>query len=292
MGIAYLLAFISGAFLITIGTHRLIDDMLTRADLMEALIALSGGIFVIILAGVLLSVVASRRDDEGMLSHLEPMGWRGFVTASVLWLGPLIWAWIQFERFVTPVELFPKLSIIGACAFAFGVTQHAFKKSRFRTAMSTTAIALFGIPAGVLSVALPTAHFNHHLTPVKTSTYGAGQDMSFHPLLLEDPRRDDVTSILDEETAGLLSALANAEPVEIDVQAEIEAGRARLEDGSLVLLDEEGEPIPRANLDDLFDSANSKDDEASDRARTEEIRRFDAMVRERSQGGRIFDGLF
>lgn len=290
MGVAYLLAYVIGALLITLGANRLLNDIVAGAELMEGLVAFGGGVGIVLAAGLLQAVVIKRRGDAGMLEALPSMGKKGFIIAAAIWLLSIAWPWIQFELYWNPVDIYPLITLAGASALVFGVAQRISEKSKYRNSLATMAVAIVGVPLGLLSVALPTAHFNYHLTHVQTTTSSTGEGIQEHTFFADDPRfLDQETNIMSEETAELFNSLAEARPVDID--AEIEAGRMkRLADGTVVILDREGigGPAQHEDVGKLVDDALEKDARAAAEQKARARAKFEAELEARRRGGRIF----
>lgn len=296
MGVFYLLFYIFGAALVTLGGARLIDAIWEGEGWASALQILGVGAGLVVGAAILQGLVQRRRGHAGVLDQLPALSGRGILLALAIYLGSILAAWVQFELFMEPVHMFPFVTVLSAMAMVFGLVQRVVPAGNFRWALLTAAVALFGLPVGLLGLGLPIAHFNHHLTSVRfsltnPSTYET-QEFNF-PADAPEPPVDEV-SPLGEGTLGILEALGSAE--EIDVTEEIAAGRMRrLEDGTLVTIHEDGRETTlvtgEAALGELsaaFDRAWAEDEERAARERAERRAAWEREMLLRKRGGRLF----
>jgi hypothetical protein len=289
MGVAYLLTYIAGALLVVAGSTRLLNDLLSGSDLTEGGSVFLDGVVVILAGGILQAVVIGRRGDAGVLDDLPPAGSRVLILGAIAWLASVTWPWIQFELFWNPIRIYPLITLLASSASVFALAHRIFRQSKLRVSFATMSVALLGVPLGLLSVIVPAAHFNHHLTDVRTSTYSTSGGVRDHTFSGSDAFLSEHESeSLGDETARLLDAIGQAEP--IDVEADIEQGRLmRLEDGTLVILDEEhfaamaDQQEVAKRLEDALEEDRKK--AAQDRAR--ESARALAEMNERRLGGRI-----
>lgn len=287
MGVAYLLAYIIGALFIWLGTDRLLSDLLAGEELIDGAVAAGGGMLLVVVAGLLQAIVARRRGHEGVLDGREPMGARWFATCAAMGFGPLVWAWVQFELFWNPIDIYPLVTLLGMCGLVFGVVDRLSGQSRHRGTLATVAVALVGVPAALLGVGLQTSHFNHHLSDVRTTTVHHWDGVVEHIFEADVPTYHQEITAIGDETGELLKAFAEAKPV--DVETLMAEGRlAWAEDGTMIILDEEGEPMEEANLDEAFDEAAAADAEAADAEREAARAAFEAEVEALRTGGRLF----
>ncbi|RVU41384.1 hypothetical protein EA187_18750 [Lujinxingia sediminis] len=292
MGVLYLLIYIFGAIFVWVGSYRVLDDVLAGEPLMEAMQIGGFGVLMIVQAAILHAVVLHRRRDAGVLEAFEVPGRRWFGVAAAAWLAPILVAWAQFEWFVDPIRMFPVITVGGASALVMGGVSRLLRKHRLRWPLTIAAVALVGLPVGLLTVSLPMSHFNYHLSSVQVSMfqdhYGGLENVVFEA---DDP--DYIAghvSPIGEQTSEWLSALANAE--EVDISEEIAAGRMRrLEDGTLVRVGEHGEELRLhewASVSKDIDMAMEAD---RAQAAAEEAKRraeWEVEIEKRRQGGRLF----
>ena len=292
MGVIYLLLYIFGAVVVWVGSNRLLRDLLDGESVIGALQIGGFGALMIVLAAVLHAVVLRRRGDAGVLDAMEVPGRRWFAVAAAAWLVPTLVAWEQFELFLDPIRMFPVITVAGASALVVGGVSRLLRAHTLRWPLTIAAVALVGLPVGLLSVSLPLAHFNHHLSAVKIWTFdephGGLKDVVFEA---DDASYvQELSPMIGEETGSLLSALANAK--EIDVSEEIAAGRMRrLEDGTLVRVGEDGEDIPLESwdsFDEEFDAALQADRAESSLEEAKRRADWEAEIEARRRGGRLF----
>lgn len=293
MGVVYLLAYVFGTLLITVGVYRFTADLAEGKAFTVGLVMWAIGLAAVLVAGLLQATVTRKRADAGMAGKFPKLGLGGVLLAIAVWLGPLAWSWIQFEMHHNPVSMHALISIAGACALAVGVAQFFARDSKYLPVWSTISIPLGGLPAGILILSLFVGHYNYHLTDVamfvpqpggglssKKSAVFEGTEPSFHA----------TERVLGSETSALLEALANAELV--DVEAEIAAGRMkRAPDGSLMRIQEDGSETPIGSdfdFDGAFERARQRDERGDGARRKREREAFEAELEARRRGGRIF----
>ncbi|WIG94953.1 hypothetical protein [Myxococcus sp. SDU36] len=291
MGVVYLLLYIAGGGLLTLGVSHFLDDVMAGEPLWDAGRLVAIGAFLVCLAGVLHAFVARRRDPGGAPAALPRMRARSFALAGALWAVPILVGWVQFERFVDPIRMMPQLTVLGGLFLVFCVCTHVMANLRARVVATTMAVACVGLPLGLLGAALPIRHFNHHLSDVVT-------------LLMDPITREDrsVTSRCDgvdmapaplnphENLLALATAIGDARP--IDVEAEIAAGRMRqIEDGTYVFVNPDGTESGLAGakaFDQQLDEAEAADKRQSAEAQAARVAAWERELRQRKLGGRLF----
>lgn len=289
MGIIYLFSYILGGLAVALGTSHLLNAIREAEPIVSALQFIGVGTFLIVSGGILQAVVAKRRGDDGLLGIFPAMGIKGAAIAAAIWLLPLGWAWAQFEMFQNPIDMYPFLSMAGAVALAFGLGSRVAKDSPMRSAVAMMVVGFVGMPAGILSIALSTSHFNYHLSDVRTTIRDSYETKTFIDHA-DNPAFAHEESMMGDETSELLHALANAKT--IDVDEEIAAGRMRmLDDGSYVVVKVDGTDEKMGGADDLggaVDRAFAADEAAAAEKRAKAREAFEADLEKRRSGGRLF----
>lgn len=293
MGVFYLLFYLLGALVVTVGTSHLIDAVLEGEAWTSTLQTLGVGAGLIAGAGLLHSLVERRRADGGVLGLLPELGPRAWAASAGLYFLSIAAGWVQFELFIEPVDMFPFATVLAAAAFVFGLCSRWMKSWRFRWAATTSTVAFVGLPIGLLGVMLPLHHMNHHLTPVRFSLTNPNthetKDFVFPG---DDPSPPAPELKLGDETQELLEAFASART--IDVEEELAAGRMRrLEDGSYVVVNEDGtesrlEMAAPGELEGVVKRAFEADAEAALREREAARAAWEIEMMKRKRGGRLF----
>ena len=292
MGVVYLLIYILGGALVTLGVSHVTEDVLKGAPVGDALVPVALGAGLICLAGLLHALVERRRNPGGTSrASSSRMGRRSLALAGAMWAVPIIVAWIQFELFINPVLAMPHATVLGGIALTFGVCSHLMAKWPLRRVATTMAVAVVGLPFGLLGAALPIQHFTHHLTDVVIPLRD--------PVTREDRsiehKRDEVdmpTAPLrvDEATLDLVRAFAEAKT--INVADEIAAGRMRqLEDGSYVTVNPDGTETPlggRGDMEQAFAEARETDEQRATEEQAARVAEWERELLQRKQGGRLF----
>lgn len=292
MGVIYLLLYFFGAVVVSVGVSRIQDAVVLGEPLLEAANIFGFGGLMILGGGILHTVVTKRRGDDGLLALLPDFGPQGFVTAAALWLVPVLWGWVQFELFWDPVDLYPMITMMGAIALAYGVfSKLGSKVPGFRAGITMLGISFVGLPLGMLSLALPTNHYNYHLTTV----HNVMVNPTTHEVNTIIAEADQPTMLepmfeIGDETLAMMKAFGEAQ--EIDIEAEIAAGRMkRLDNGDLVRIHEDGTETPIGDAADLRQQmidAEIADQQAAEKKRAEERAKWLAEMFERKKGGRLF----
>ena len=291
MGVVYLFSYLLGGLAVALGTSHLLDAIRESEPILSALKFIGFGTFLIVSGGILQAIVAKRRGNDGLLGIFPPMGAKGAIIATAVWLVPLGWAWAQFEMFQNPIDMYPFLSMGGAVALAFGLGSRVAQASPMRSAIAMMVVGFVGMPAGILSLALSSSHFNYHLSDVRT-TFRDSTTRETKTFIdqADDPEFLYEESGIGDETSEMLEAFANAKT--IDVAEEIEAGRMRmLEDGSYVVVNPDGTDAKMGGADDLstaVDKAFAADEAAAAEKRTKAREAYEAEVEKRRLGGRLF----
>ena len=300
MGVIYLLGHFFGAVLIALGIYRFTADLADGADLTAGAMMLGIGLLIAAISGLIQAAVAPENDgeEEKITTGKSPLrGPVGLLLAVVFWLGPVIWAWVQFELFRNPIIFYIFGTIFGACALAFWVAQHLIFSQRYRSAILTVSISMVGLPLGIFSVQSFSSHFLHHLSDVKFVGVGSRYNSNSTPdpdkniLKASPPSSPYQKKIIQDKTFEFLEALSSAELV--DVEAEIEAGRMkRLEDSTLVRVAEDGSHIPVSGNNDNFNQVIEDAFQRDERADAEDLQRHrqenEARIKALREGGRIF----
>ncbi len=291
MGVIYLFSYILGGLAVALGTSHLLDAIQEPEPILSALQFIGFGSFLIVSGGILQAVVAKRRENDGLLGTFPVMGIKGAAISAAIWLVPLGWAWAQFEMFQNPIDMYPFLSMFGAVALAFGLGSRAVQSSPMRSAIAMMVVGFVGMPAGILSIALSTSHFNYHLSDVRTtirdSTTYETKTFIDHA---DEPAFIHEESGIGDETSEILEAFANAKT--IDVTEEIAAGRMRmLEDGSYVVVNPDGTDAKMGGAEDFgaaIENAFTADEAAAAEKRAKARQEFEAEMEKRRLGGRLF----
>jgi len=289
MGVMALLAYLAGAGVLTLGARHVLLDLLSGEAWDSSLQVLLVGTLLVAAAAVLHALVIRRRGHGGLLSSEAHWLQASAGIGGLLWLLPLLAAWLQFEFFVEPVRLFPLPAVLGAMLMVYAIGARLMRQWTWVQPLSMVGVALLGMPLGLLSVALPAAHFQHHLSSVsmQMALPGVGQAQTYAPPASDLSPAPSLRGT-GPGTLEFLEALAQARP--IDVQAELAAGRLRrLPDGSLVVVADDGSESPVGTGQDLemaLDAAVRADGEAADKAALAEEAAWQAALRERREGGR------
>ncbi|QAT88080.1 hypothetical protein EJ065_6552 [Corallococcus coralloides] len=291
MGVVYLLSYIFGGVAVTLGLYRLLGDLRDGSPLGGTLLIVAFGAGLVSLGGLLHVLVERRRNPGGAPRELPRMGRRMFALVGAMWALPIVAAWIQFELFIEPTYMAPDVTVLGGIGLTFGVCSRVMAKWPMRWATATMAVALIGLPLGLLGVALPIRHFTHHLTDVAMVLHDDNSPETRTVTFNGDaPSAPAVPVGVGDEMTELLSAYANAR--EIDVAAEIAAGRMRqLEDGRYVTVNPDGTEAPigtAAQLEQAFDDALAADDRKAAEEQAARRAEWEQEMRERKRGGRLF----
>lgn len=292
MGVFYLLGYIFGSLLLTLGGRDLILNIQEGESPEETWPLLVGGAAIVLVSAFLQALVVRRRGDSGVLDKASGLGKRFLLLAGVAWLLPTVVAWVQFESFSEPVYMFPVITIAGAVALSLGVASRATRGLSLRAPVMTSAMAVFGLPLGLVTVGLPMNHFNHHLSDVVVFTF-SDAERTEHRFAADDPFFDEHEDVgIGDETRALLSALAGAKEVDVDVEEEIAAGRMkRLDDGSYVTANADG-TFPTVSATEeftaLFDKATDADAELAAVRRSDRRAAWEDEMDRRRNGGRLF----
>ncbi|AEI62751.1 hypothetical protein LILAB_04140 [Corallococcus macrosporus] len=291
MGVVYLLLYIAGGGLLTLGVSHFLDDVMTGEPPWSAGRLVVIGALLIGFAGGLHAFVARRRDPEGAPAAWPQIGARSFALAGALWAVPILVGWVQFERFADPIWMMPHATVLGGLFLAYCVCSRLMGGWRMRGVAVTMGVASLGLPLGLLGAALPIRHFNHHLSDVVS--------VLRNPVTREDrrvtSRRDDMAMApapLDspEHLLALVTALGEARP--IDVEAEIAAGRMRmLEDGTYVIVNPDGSESALGGASDFaqaIEDADAADTRQAAQAQAERVAAWEREMRLRKLGGRLF----
>lgn len=195
-------------------------------------------------------------------------------------------AWAQFELYVDEIIISPYLGALAGIVLGLQLPKWVPMPRTFSSAAALGAVAIFGLPLGVLSVTLPTAHFREHGTSVIWPSAAEDEDNTY---LEAQDRHAPAPTRTASAHSDLLHALANAKPV--DMQAALESGAVVMKDGQLHTKNEDGTLSPiltgQAALDALdtdLKAAIAEDDAAhakalATHAMQEELHR---------NGGRLF----
>lgn len=292
MGVFYLLGYVFGSILVTLGGRNLLLNLRDGEPLVGALQMLAFGVAVILASAVLQALVVKRRGNAGVLDRARDIDNRFLLLAGVAWLLPTVAAWAQFESFREPIYMFPVLTIGGAIALVLGAASRFTSGWALRAPAMTCAIALVGLPVGLITVGWPMSHFRHHLSDVVVFTVDEN-NRTEHRFEADEPFFDEYADVgLGDETHGLLGAIARAEAVVIDVDEEIAAGRMkRLDDGSYVTANADGTfPTLSASeqLTKMLGAAIEADGVERAAKRAERRRAWEDERDRRRSGGRIF----
>ncbi|MBA2662447.1 MAG: hypothetical protein H0U74_09150 [Bradymonadaceae bacterium] len=292
MGVIYLLLYLLGGLIVTVGSYHLLSDILDELTLWSAFQTIGFGAAIILGAGLLHALTIRRRGNAGVLEDVAEMSGKTMGMAAAAWLLPSVAAWVQFELFIEPVHMFPIITFFGGVALAFGVCSRLMTTWPMRRAAAAMGTALFGIPLGLLAVSLPLHHFNYHLTNVHVSTRDySSRATKTQVFKADDPTfKSEMVSSLGKETSALLNAIANAKT--IDVAQEVAAGRMRqLDDGSYVTVNADGSLNPvggAGNLEHSMDEALAADRTVSAEAQAQKRREWEQEIWLRRNGGRLF----
>ncbi|WP_366816853.1 hypothetical protein [Myxococcus xanthus] len=290
MSIVYLLVYILGSALVTMGLSRGIQAVFEGSPVGAAVPTLLYGVGAIGLAGLLHALAIRRQLKEGKPSVMPQMKRHHIWGCAAMWAGPLLAGWVQFELFRDPIVMFSQSTLVGGILMTFGVCSQLMVRWRMPWVGTMVTVALVGLPLGWLSSDLLIAHFNHHLTtvvvPLRKEVGGEPRrsvyerDFPDMPLL----PRESFDSQLE-----LLAALSEAKAVNFD--EEVAAGRMRkLDDGSYVRVASDGEEsvVEVADMKKLMEDARETDARRVAEAHAAEMAAWEEDYRRRKQGGRLF----
>ncbi len=297
MGVICLLGYIAGALVVVLGSSHLMMDLSAGDDLRSSAGLVGGGVVLVVVSAVLHALVVRRRGHGGVLDDSGAWLSSGAWTGLALWAVPTLWAWLQFEWFMEPVQMYPLPTVAGGVLLAYAVGWRLAHRSPAAQPLAMVGVALVGLPMGLLAVALPAGHFRHHLTEVSLNVMmpGSAQRQQY-ALPAEDPLHVAPLPGLGAGTLAYLEALASAQAVDVD--AEVAAGRMRQRpDGTWVAIDADGAEQPlgtAADLAALGQAAERADAQAAAlaHAAAEQARQArqarQAGLRERRLGGRLW----
>ena len=207
------------------------------------------------------------------------------VGAGLLLL-PLLAAWVQFELFMDPIQMFPFTTLIGAVATSYALVRVALPVGRARCVLGPTIAASVGVPGALLVHALLVAHFTHHLSNVAVWVLPGGRYSEDRPTLV-GADLPQMESEMELPTASLeLLAQLEAEPLDPS-EYRIDA------DGSLLRIEPDGTEVPvetltAAEFGAIFDEAQRQDEADAREARASRRAAYAAQVEALRRGGRIF----
>lgn len=290
MGVFYLLFYIFGGAVIALSSKGAMHTLLRG----EPLTSFTGfGVGAVLIAGAAILHASSEKRGGNLETAGDgtPVSWRGVLIGFGVMAVPTLAAWAQFEFHVDPLAMFPMITVLGALIFIFALASRVTHNWPLRSVARLVAIAFFGIPLGLLAVAIPMGHFTHHLTTVHVVVTDS---TSSHPKTLvvdaDEPVQVREVDGIGEGMGGIISALANAKTIDID--EEVAAGRMkRLEDGTLLDVNADGTVQPMLGVSDLKEMMAEAQDEDESAAKAKHDARkvaFDRKVERRRMGGRLF----
>ncbi|RAL20133.1 hypothetical protein DL240_18665 [Lujinxingia litoralis] len=292
MGVIYLLVYIFGSLSVWLGSRNVISAALDGESILGAMQFVGFGVWMIVLAAILHAVVLKRREDAGVLEGLNPSRWKLLIGGMLAWWVPTVAAWIQFELYIDPIRMFPFVTVVGAGAVVLWLAFRVLPQTKMMWPLATVAVTLLGIPLGLLTVSVPIKHFNHHLSSVKIRAFeNSGYARSYEGIIAahDDTYIGGPAPLIGEEGLGVLGELADAR--EVDVEAEIAAGRLReAEDGTLIKINEDGSEEKVGTLetfDDVFQEALEADRKVASEEEARKRAAWEAEMEERRRGGRF-----
>ena len=292
MGVIYLLAYIAGGLGVTLGALQVMRGLGELSPLHPAIGTVALGVALVVTAACLHGWTESRRAGKHAAPVTTTPSTPALLIALALWGVPLIAAWTQFELFINPVHVQPELTVLGAIAFTYLLARRVLQVGPMRAPGSMIAVALFGVPIGLLTAVLPIRHFNFHLTDATTLVFDDALATQVKTLTIERDAPTPPSAPLPtrDATLAVLEALGNAKA--LDVEQEIAAGRMRrLADGTLVAVAPDGSTAPIGGADDLARVADEAAEDDRRRAAEEHdarVRAFNDELERRRQGGRLF----
>lgn len=269
MGVICLLGYIAGALVVVLGSSHLMMDLSAGDGLRASAGLVGGGVLLVVASAVLHALVVRRRGHGGVLDGSGAWLSAGAWTGLALWAVPTLWAWLQFEWFMEPVQMYPLPTVVGGVLLAYAVGWRLARRSPAAQPLAMVGVALVGLPMGLLAVALPAGHFRHHLTEVSLNVMvpGSAQGQRY-ALPAEDPLHVAPLPGLGAGTLAYLEALASAQAIDVDA-AEQPLGTA-------------------ADLDALRQAAERADAQDAVRAHAAAEQARQAGLRERRLGGRLW----
>jgi len=202
-----------------------------------------------------------------------------------LFLSPMIGAWVQFERFQDPIQMFPFTTIVGGVISSYGLARFLLPAGRSRRVLGPTLAASIGVPGALLAHALLVGHFTHHLSNVAVWAL-PGDQISGDPTLVgADLPLMEHDLELPSTQLELMAAL-DATPVD---PSAFRIGA----DGTMLRINADGtetpvETLAVGELDAMFDEAKREDEVAARKARERRRAAYDAELESLRQGGRFF----
>jgi len=292
MGVVYLLLYVAAALWVTLGSWHWLGDLATGETWQLPWLGLAVAGVLVSGAAVLHALALRRRGQGGVLQGAATGLGASLWTGLLMLIVPPLAAWLQFEWFLEPVHMLPLWTVAGGMLVAYGLASHLLRNRLLAQPLSMVAVALVGCPLGLLAVALPAAHFQHHLSPVVFHVLLPGIEPASRQVLMspsEPFREAGLSMALGEQTQALLQALGEVETV--DVLAEQAAGRLRREpDGSWVGLAPDGTAVAvgtAADLAQAMSEAQAADARAAELAGAEAEAGWQQALRARRDGGRL-----
>ncbi len=299
MGVIYLLTYIFGSIFLTLASRKVILDIRDAEPIGGSLLGIAVGSGFILMAALLHTVSIKRRGDAGILENTRKLPIYWLFIAIAAWILPTIAAWIQFEMFYEDILMAPFTTIIGAIGIVLWLTSHATSTWTVRAPVITAAIALIGLPIGLFTFGYSLNHFNEHLSNVTTYTISMSSTGANNTLVTKHVFKAHDASFISEneydigeETRSMIGALANAEPVDVDIEEEIEAGRMKyLDDGRLVFRNDDGTWPTKSGVETFmedFDSAIAAGITQNAENKSIERENWEKELEVRRRSGRIF----
>ena len=275
------LLYVFGAVCLVLGSRQAMGAQREGAWDGDGLIALGLGVAAVLVGALLHDRDQRRRPSPPKADTGHPRAWLQMGLSLLLF--PLVGAWIQFEAFADPIQMFPYATVLGGVITAYALARLLLPQGRGRRVLGPTLAASVGAPGALLLHALLVGHFTHHLSNVAVWTMPGEQFSGDRPLLVgaDLPQREaelELPSAQLELLAGL-----DAKPVEpgeywID------------EDGTIRRLgdDEPIEVLSGDDLDAMFEAAQREDEEAAKEGRAAAQAAHRQKVEALRRGGRIF----
>lgn len=241
---------------------------------------------VAVFGGALLHHRLQRRWPEAAEDDAPDSGERwGRIGVGLLVL-PLLAAWVQFELFVDPIQMFPFTTVVGGLLASYGLARLVLPQGRARRVFGPSFAAGVGVPGALLAHVLLVGHFTHHLCTVQVWALPGDQITGADPAVVHAdlPQMESELELPDAQLA--LMAALDAQPVD--------ASEFRVDaNGTLVHVGHDGTHTPARTLsaealEAMFDRARRGDEAAARDARERQRAAYQAELQALRRGGRLF----
>lgn len=205
----------------------------------------------------------------------------------LLWFGPLLYSWGQFELHRDPIVMFSVVPVFGACWTLWLAARRWVPAGLARRVLAPALVAAAGPAAGMLVHTVPLLHFTKHLSAVEV--WNVLDEDSDGPSRVDgDLPPAPSTAFVPSGLIAQMEALATAEQVEVFQRP----------DGTMFVIDPDGSEheIERADpdtvLNEIKKEARAKQEAAraeQEAARAAAKQHRDRIIFERRTSGRLFD---